>query len=79
MIVYLTGLDLITLPLLWAGGLISSDTAIAIALACPLLGLGVWLGGRQFLSASPATFRRFAVMLLLALSLLGLIRAFGVF
>jgi hypothetical protein len=39
-----------------------------------LLGLGVWLGGRQFLSASPSTFRRFAVMLLMTLSVLGLLR-----
>ncbi len=75
MIIYLTGLDLITMPLLWAGGLVTWDTAIAAAMAFPLLGLGVWLGGRQFLSASPTTFRRFAVLLLLALSTLGLLRA----
>lgn len=75
MIVYLTGLDMITLPLLWAGGLVNWDTAIGLVMAFPLLGLGVWLGGRQFLSASPSTFRRFAVMLLMTLSLLGLLRA----
>jgi len=75
MIVYLTGLDLITMPLLWAGGLVTWETALGVALAFPLLGLGVWLGGRQFLAASPSTFRRFAVMLLLTLSLLGLARA----
>lgn len=74
MIVYLTGLDLITLPFLWHGGLVTTDTAIAAACAFPLLALGVWLGGRQFLSASPTTFRRFAVILLLVLSLLGLLR-----
>jgi len=74
MIVYLTGLDFITLPLLWAGGLVTWDTALGVALAFPLLGIGVWLGGRQFLSASPSTFRRFAVMLLLTLSVLGLLR-----
>ena len=74
MIVYLTGLDMNTMPLLWAGGLVTWDTAIGVAMAFPLLGLGVWLGGRQFLSASPSTFRRFAVMLLLALSVLGLLR-----
>jgi len=76
MIVYLTGLDMITMPLLWAGGLVTWDTAIGVAMAFPLLGVGVWLGGRQFLSASPSTFRRFAVMLLLALSVLGLLRVF---
>jgi uncharacterized membrane protein YfcA len=76
MIVYLTGLDMITLPLLWAGGLVTWDTAIAVGLAFPVLGLGIWLGSRQFLSASPSTFRRFAVMLLLALAVLGLLRVF---
>lgn len=75
MIVYLTGLDLITMPLLWAGGLVTWETALGVTLAFPLLGLGVWLGGRKFLAASPSTFRRFAVMLLLTLSLLGLLRA----
>ena len=76
MIVYLTGLDLITMPLMWAGGIVTLDTAIGAALAFPILALGVWLGGRQFLSATPVTFRKFAVMLLLTLSSLGLIRAF---
>lgn len=76
MIVYLTGLDMITLPLLWAGGLVTWDTAIAVALAFPILGAGIWLGSRQFLSASPSTFRRFAVMLLLTLAVLGLLRVF---
>jgi len=75
MIVYLTGLDLMTLPFLWAGGLITWESPIAVAMALPVLGLGIWLGGRRFLAASPSTFRRFAVMLLLALSALGLLRA----
>ncbi|WP_341369094.1 sulfite exporter TauE/SafE family protein [Yoonia sp. BS5-3] len=75
MIAFLTGLDLITLPLLWVGGLVTWETAIGAALAFPLLGLGVWLGGRQFLSTPPAAFRRFAVFLLLILSGAGLIRA----
>ena len=76
MIVYLTGLDMITMPLLWMGGLITWETAVGVGFAFPMLALGVWLGGRQFLAASPSTFRRFAVMLLLALSVLGLLRAF---
>lgn len=75
MIVYLTALDLITLPLLWLGGLVTWDTVIAALMAFPILGLGVWLGGRQFLTASPAAFRQSAVVLLLLLSALGLIRA----
>lgn len=75
MIVYLTALDLITLPLLWLGGLVTWDTATAALMAFPILGMGVWLGGRRFLAASPAAFRQSAVLLLLLLSALGLIRA----
>lgn len=75
MIVYLTGLDLITMPFLWAGGLVSWDTGIAAAMAFPILGIGVWLGGQQFLSASPKTFRQIAIFILLGLSILGLLRA----
>ena len=75
MIVFLTGIDIMSLPLLWRGGLVSMDTAIGLALAFPILAVGVFLGGRQFLSASPSTFKRFAVMLLLALSAMGLLRA----
>lgn len=74
MIVYLTALDLITLPLMWAEGGVTWETVKAAAFAFPILLLGVLLGGRRFLSASPTTFRKFAIMLLLTLSLLGLIR-----
>ncbi len=75
MIVYLTGLDLITLPWLWAGGMVTRDTLVAILMAFPILGLGVWLGGRRFLTASPSTFRRIAAFILLGLSAMGLLRA----
>jgi len=76
MIVYLTGLDLITMPFLWHGGLVTWDTAYGAALAFPLLGIGVFLGGRRFGAASPEGFRTFAISLLLVLAVLGLIRTF---
>lgn len=75
MIVYLTGLDLITMPLLWMGGLITWDTALGLILAFPLLGLGIWLGTRRFNATSPEGFRKFAILLLLTLAVLGLVRA----
>ena len=75
MIVYLTGLDLITMPLLWHGGLVTMETLYGLLLAFPLLALGVWLGSRKFNAASPDSFRRFAVFLLLTLASLGLLRA----
>jgi len=74
MIVYLTGLDLITMPLLWAGGLVTWETAIGLALAFPLLAIGVFMGSRRFQGTSPTSFRKFAIYLLLTLALLGLIR-----
>jgi len=74
MIVYLTGLDLITMPFLWHGGLVTIDTVYGLLMAFPILGLGVWLGGRKFSAASPESFRRFAVFLLLSLASLGLLR-----
>ena len=75
MIVYLTGLDLLTLPLLWAGGLVTWGTLLALALVLPLLWTGIWLGGRRFHGTSPASFRQFAIYLLMALALMGLVRA----
>lgn len=75
MIVYLTGLDMMTLPLLWAGGLVTWETAIALTCAGPVLALGIWLGTNRFRGTSPTTFRQFAIYLLLALATLGLLRA----
>lgn len=75
MIVYLTGLDLLTLPLLWAGGLVTWDTAVGLVLAVPLLWLGIWQGSRRFQGTAPATFRKFAIYLLLTPAALGLLRA----
>lgn len=75
MIVYLTGLDLITLPWLWHGGMITTDTALGVVYAFPFLGLGLWLGSQKFGKASPQGFRKFTIAILLILSALGLIRA----
>ncbi len=75
MIVYLTLLDAITLPMMYYAGLISWQTLYAAVCALPILGLGLWFGGRRFASASPEGFRRLAIMLLFTLAALGLLRA----
>ena len=75
LIVYLTGLDLMTVPVMAANGLVSAQTFAAAGLALPILTAGILLGGRQFLAATPQDFRRRAVQLLTLLALLGLIRA----
>ncbi|MGB3277581.1 MAG: TSUP family transporter, partial [Pseudorhodobacter sp.] len=75
MIAYFAGLELFTFPLLWWHGLVSKDTAIVVVVGAPLMILGIWLGGRQFLSAEPQEFRRFAIVLLAVLAILGLAKA----
>jgi uncharacterized protein len=75
LIAYFTLLDLWTLPIMMAGGLISGDTLLATALGLPLMIGGIWAGSRRFLHAEPASFRRFAIVLLAILALLGLGRS----
>ncbi len=75
MVAYLTAIDLVALPLLWVNGLISRDTLVILALALPLLVLGLWAGGRRFLATAPQDFRRMTIRLLLLLSGLGILRS----
>jgi uncharacterized protein len=75
MVAYLTAIDLVALPVLWANGMVTGDTVKVFALAAPLLALGLWLGGRHFLAASPQSFRRMAIVLLMILSGLGLLHS----
>jgi uncharacterized membrane protein YfcA len=75
MIAYLTGLDLISLPVMGMNGLVTPGTAGAVLIALPVLMTGGLLGGRHFLSAPPEQFRKAVMLLLLALSVLGAARA----
>ena len=75
LIFYLCAVDLVALPMLGYAGVISVDTFIAAALCLPLLGAGVWLGGRRFVSAEPENFRRMAIGLLAFLATLGLLKS----
>lgn len=73
MVAFLTGIDLLTLPVLAANGLVKPDTLPAIIMALPLLGLGIWIGTRLFALASGAQFRKTVVYLLVALCLLNIL------
>lgn len=75
LIAYFTLMDLWTLPFIAAKGLVSGDTLRSVAVALPLMVAGIWLGGRHFLKAAPANFRRFTILLLAALAILGLARS----
>lgn len=56
-------------------GLLTDRTLALTALMLAPLVVGNALGNRQFVRAGPASFRRFALVLLIVMSLLGLLRA----
>ncbi|MDG2339960.1 MAG: sulfite exporter TauE/SafE family protein [Paracoccaceae bacterium] len=70
MIVFLTGLDIISLPVMGAHGLIGPETVTGVILAFPLLGLGVWLGTLGFNRVPQSAFRRMVIIMLTAFSIL---------
>ncbi|MGR3615134.1 MAG: TSUP family transporter [Paracoccaceae bacterium] len=72
MIVFLTGIDLMTIPVMAAHGLVTSDTFIGVILVFPILGAGIWAGTQWFSSTSQSGFRRFVVLMLTAFSILNI-------
>jgi hypothetical protein len=74
MIVFLTGIDLMALPVMHANGLTGGETLIGVLLAFPILGLGIWAGSLRFSSASQAQFRRVIVALLTVFSVLNILK-----
>ncbi len=75
LIAYFPLLDLYSAPLYWWAGLVTWDTLWAALIALPLTFLGNWLGSRHFLHTDPQDFRRFAILLLAGLAVLGLIKS----
>jgi uncharacterized membrane protein YfcA len=75
LIAYFPLLDLYSAPLYWLAGLVSWDTLRASLIALPVTLLGNWLGGRHFFETDPQDFRRFAILLLAGLAVLGLGKA----
>lgn len=71
-IAYFTALDLWTLPVLWNAGRVTADSFTASALGLPFMLLGLWAGGKRFSRASPQDFRKFAILLLVVLSVAGI-------
>lgn len=57
------------------GGLISTAVLVRMVLLLPPVGLGIWLGHRQFVRTTPETFRRMVLLLLACLATVLLIRA----
>jgi uncharacterized membrane protein YfcA len=75
LVAYFLLLDLWTIPVMMREGVMTRDSLALAALALPVTLLGLHLGSRRFLSAPPEEFRRFATLALMALALLGLLRA----
>ena len=75
LVIYLLILGLIGLMMAGGAGLLNQTLAWRALLFCLPLALGVWLGSRHFLRTSPASFRRFALIVLITLALLGCLRA----
>jgi len=75
LIAYFPLLDLYAAPLYWVHGLVSWDTGLAVVWLLPLTLLSNWLGGRHFFGTDPKEFRRFAILLLAGLAVLGLGKA----
>lgn len=75
LIAYFPLLDVYSAPLYWYAGLVSWDTLWASLFALPLTLLANWMGGRHFFGTDPQDFRRFAIVLLAGLALLGLGKA----
>lgn len=74
-IAYFCALDLWTLPVMGQAGLVTGQTVLAAVWLFPAMSLGVWAGGRRFIATPPEDFRRFAIVLMAALALAGLLRS----
>jgi hypothetical protein len=75
MVTYLLGTDTVGAAMFAGYGLLTPVVLWRTAVFLPVLLLGVALGHRGFLGTSQATFRRAALVLLMALALALLIRA----
>jgi uncharacterized membrane protein YfcA len=75
LIAYFPLLDLYSAPLYWYAGLVSWDTLWASLWLLPITLVSNWFGGRHFFGTDPQDFRRFAIVLLAGLAVLGLGKA----
>lgn len=75
LIAYFAILDIFTAPLMWWHGLVTWDTLTVVLAALPIMGLGIWAGGRHFVKTDPQDFRKFAIGLLAILAVVGLLKS----
>jgi uncharacterized protein len=75
LIAYFPLLDIYSAPLYWLAGMVGWDAIYASLWLLPITLLSNWLGGRHFFGTDPQDFRRFAIVLLAGLAVLGLGKA----
>ena len=73
-VAYFFLLDVVGLLFLTRAGLVQTQTFSLALLCLPVLVVGMWLGSRHFLGATPEGFRRITLGLLVALALIGIVR-----
>lgn len=74
MIVFLTGIDMMALPVMAANGLVGPDLGIGIVYALPIIGAGVWLGSRYFQRIPQHRFRQGIIVLMTCLAVANIAR-----
>ncbi len=75
MAAYLLVISIVSLALASLFHFVRQETWIALCWSLPLFFLAIWLGARRFTAASPESFRLFAIILLMGLSVMGLVKS----
>jgi len=75
LITYFLGTDVVAAAVAASYGLVTAQVLLRTALLLVPLAAGIAIGNRRFLQTTPASFRRFVLVLLMLLALAGLMRA----
>jgi uncharacterized protein len=75
LIAFFLATDVIGLANLSLQGLITQNTIARAALYLSALLMGIWIGARSFKGADPITFRKYTLLILASLAILGLIKS----
>jgi hypothetical protein len=74
-VAYFFLLDMLGLILFSQIGIISADTFSLAILSFPVLLIGMFLGTRHFLGATPEGFRRVTLIMLMGIAVIGTVRS----
>ena len=77
-IAYFFLLDIAGLIFLARESVVTSEMLSLAAISLPITALGVWLGGRRFLGATPDSFRRTTLLMLMGIAAIGIVRGLWV-